>query len=69
MTCISLTSQNKALKNSLIATYSDGRLGYWHLTSKQLLSLKEHDKMLYCCGFSSNGTTYSYAGEDCNVYV
>lgn len=25
--------------------------------------------MLYCCGFSQNGVTYSYGGEDYNVYI
>ena len=31
--------------------------------------MKTNEKMLYCCGFSSNGVTYSYGGEDYNVYI
>jgi len=76
VTCLALNSGSTALKNSLLATYSDGGLGYWHATSKQLLSFKkviyrvtQHEKMLNCCGWSSNGQTYSFAGEDCRIHI
>lgn len=41
VTCLALNRASSSLKNSLLATYSDGGLGYWHATSKQLLSFKK----------------------------
>lgn len=56
------------LKNTLLATYSNGNVIYWHATSKQaLFRIHEQDNQVNCCDFAIDGNKFVTGGSDCKI--
>jgi hypothetical protein len=41
VTCIASTSSSSMIKNTIMATHSEGTLEFWHVTSNQILFQKK----------------------------
>ncbi|KAM3130452.1 hypothetical protein pb186bvf_017454 [Paramecium bursaria] len=55
-------------KNTLLATYTDGKVIYWHATSNQALyRIQEKDNQVNCCDFTADGNKFLTAGSDCKI--
>ncbi|CAD8156533.1 unnamed protein product [Paramecium octaurelia] len=56
------------LKHTLLSTYANGSIIYWHATSKQsLFNLEDKDNQINCCEFSLDGDKFVIGGSDCQV--
>ena len=56
------------LKNSLIATYTNGKIIYWNAAGRSVLyRLEEKDNHLNCCDFSLDGSKFITGGSDCTL--